>query len=46
MCVRVWACEGHGVHVEVRGQQEGVNSLLLCEFQGLNSGCQAGRQVP
>lgn len=31
----------HSVGVEVRIQPAAVSSLLLCEFQGLDSGCQA-----
>lgn len=51
-CLCVWI---HGAcmvkvccsaHVEVRGQRLGIYSLILCGFLGLNSGCQAGQQLP
>lgn len=49
MCIYVYVWEGgndgthmyHGVHIEVKGQLEGVGSLFLpCGSQGLNSGHQ------
>lgn len=51
-CLCVWI---HGAymgkvccsaHVEVGGQHIGIYSLLLCGFLELNSGCQAGQQLP
>lgn len=38
----------HGVHVEIRGQLRGADSLLPClpGFQELNLGFKAVRQVP
>lgn len=40
-----WVCACHGMRVEVRGQLRGIGSHLplLCEFQGWNLGCLAGR---
>jgi hypothetical protein len=38
MCLSVYMCVYHTIHVEVRGQLAGVGSLLPpCGHQGLNS---------